>query len=156
MKIGKLHGTQALKPSACALVTQPLPPALPSPLLQASPEPATAANPIVRPLEGTPGKASTRPALRTEDVEAQQAAAEAAAEAASPAPARRRQRSLFATLRRSGSQLAQALRSRLAAAPAQPAAVCSGCPGRRLGCGQAAAGGWTSTYVNWTAVPVCA
>ena len=155
MKIGKLHGTQALKPSACALVTQPLPPALPSPLLQASPEPATAANPIVRPLEGTPGKASTPLAQCTEDAEAQQAAAEAAA-ATPPAPARRRLRSLVATLRRSSSQLAQALRSRLAAAPAQPAAVCSGCPGRRLGCGQAAAGGWTSTYVNWTAVPVSA
>ncbi len=102
-------------------LTPPLP-LLASP--QAGPEPALATSPIVQPLNGTPGQASCRPALCTEDVEARQAAAEAAAApaaAAVSAPARRRHRSLFASLRRSSSQLAQALRSRLAA----PVPVCN-------------------------------
>ena len=144
---GRVHRCEAAPSTAPpADPSSPAPPLSPS--SQAEPEVATAPNPILTPLKAGPAAAPARPGLATEDVEARQAAA--AAEAATRQP-----RSPLASLRRLGSQLARlasgrarSLRSRLDAA-AEPAAVCRGCPSRRLGCGTAAAAGRTSTHVNW-------
>lgn len=113
-----------------------------------------APNPILQPLKAGPAEAPARPALSTEDVEARQAVAAATCQQRSSLLSLRR---LGGRLARSASGRARCLRGLLAAAAAprppaaEAAAVCSGCPGRRLGCAAAAAGGWTSTHVNWAA-----